>query len=79
MLKGGNVVPHPGHRHRVTPDNEEDYLQEIKELEISMANTKFYSDQSINIILKTGAQKHVNENALIYMLVNDRAYFFRNG
>ncbi len=75
MLKGGNVVPNPGHRHRVTPDDEEDYLQEIKELEISMANTQFYSDQNINIILKTGAQKHVNENALIYMLVNDRAYY----
>ena len=84
MLKGGNVVPNPGHRQRVTPDNEEDYLQEIKELEISMSNTQFYSDQNINIILKTGAQKHINENALIYMLVNDKAYYsfsasFMNG
>lgn len=84
MLKGGNVVPTPGHRHRVTPDEEEDYLQEIKELEISMANTQFYCDQNINIILKTGAQKHVNESAMIYMLLNDKAYYsfsasFMNG
>lgn len=78
MLKGGNVIPTPGHRHKVTQDNEEDYLQEIKELEISISNTQFYRDQNINIILKTGAQKHVNENALIYMLVNDRANYSHN-
>lgn len=75
MLKGGNIVPSHGRRRIVTPDDEEDYLQEIKELEISMANTQFYSDQNINIVLKTGAQKHVNENAIIYMFVNDRAYY----
>lgn len=86
MLKGGNIVPNPGHRHHSTPDDEEDYLQEIQKLEISMAKTQFYLDQSINIILKTGAQKHVNESAskLIYMLINDKAYYafgasFMNG
>lgn len=78
MLKGGNVVSSPRHRHSVTPDNEEDYLQEISELEISMGNMQFYCDQNINIILKTGAQKHVNANALIYMLINDRAYYSFN-
>ena len=84
MLKGGNVAPNPGHRPKATPDNEEDYLQEINDIEISISKTQFYSDQIINIILKTGAQKHVNENALIYMFVNDHAYYsystsFMNG
>lgn len=75
MLKGGNVVPNPGHRHVVTPDNEDDYLQEINDLEISIGKTQFYSDQNINIILKTGAQKHVNDKAMIYMFVNNKAYY----
>lgn len=75
MLKGGNVVPNPGHRHVVTPDNEDDYLQEIDYLEISIGKTQFYCDQNINIILKTGAQKHVNDKAMIYMFVNNKAYY----
>lgn len=84
FLKGGEVVPSPRERHGVTPDNEEDYLQEIKDIEISIGNTQFYSDQNINLILKTGAQKHVNTDAMIYMFLNGKNYYsyqatFMNG
>lgn len=74
-LKGGKVSPSPRTRHHVTPDEEEDYLQEIKDLEISIGDPQYYSDQNINLILKTGAQKHVNENAMIYMMINDHGFY----
>lgn len=75
MLKGGKPSFSKGSRPHVTPDHEEDYAQEIQDFEISIANTTFYCDQNINIILKTGAQKHVNSNALIYMMINGKSNY----
>ena len=77
MLKGGKPSFLKGTRPHATPSPEEDFAQEIQELVISMANTKFYKDQNINIILKTGAQKHVNNSpsTLIYMLVNGKSFY----
>lgn len=74
-LKGGKVVPSPRTRNHSNRDDEEDYLQEIKDLEISIGDPQFYSDQNINLVLKTGAQKHINENAMIYMMINDHGFY----
>lgn len=84
FLKKGNIVPTPGGGRHYKPQPEEDFLDEILEIEITSAKTTFYKDQSVNIVLTTGAQKHVNANALIYGYIDGKANYnatpsFMNG
>jgi len=58
---------------RIIPD--EDYLDHIKSLTLNMSKTTFYIDQIINVVLKTGAQKYVNQAANIYFFVDDKSFY----
>ncbi len=71
LLKTGGLVSTSKSVSHVKPTIDEDYMHEIQELTILNDNNQYYKDQAINIYLKTGAQKHTNEDALIYMLIND--------
>lgn len=75
FLKGGVAIPRGGIGNRLDPTDEEDYLDEIKEIEITTTKNEFYSDQAVNIVLTTGAQKHINRNAFIYAFIDGKANY----
>lgn len=84
FLKGGSAISRGGNGHHYEPSNEEEYLDHIDEISITTSKKTFYSDQSVNIILTTGAQKHINKNALIYAYIDGNANYnftpsFMNG
>ena len=75
-LKNGSLLPSPRNRgHHYTPDDEEIYENEIKSLKITSAKFQFYKDQVVNFVVTTGAQKHVNEAALIYMYIDNKQVY----
>lgn len=84
-LKTGIAIPASGGGHHpVHPMPEEDFLDEITDIEITTTKTTFYKDQTINIVLTTGAQKHVNANSCIYSYIDEKANYnatpsFMNG
>ncbi len=83
-LKKGVILPGGNPGHHYTPQPEEDFLDQITEIEITSAKTTFYKDQSVNIVLTTGAQKHINSNAPIYSYIDGKANYnatpsFMNG
>lgn len=84
FLKGGAALPRGGHGHHQTPTDEEEYLDVINDIEITTTKIEYYKDQAVNIILTTGAQKHMNQNAMIYAYIDGKANYnatpsFMNG
>lgn len=74
-LKGGatlKVNTKTPHEH-IVPD--EEYLDHIEALTLNMAKTTFYIDQIINVVLKTGAQKYVNNAAKIYFFIDGKSFY----
>ena len=83
-LKSGLIIPGGGRGRHYNPRPEEDFLDEITNIEITTTKITFYKDQSVNIVLTTGAQKHVNADAAIYSFVDGKANYnstpsFMNG
>ncbi|MCB9498797.1 MAG: hypothetical protein H6687_02795 [Bacillales bacterium] len=66
----------PGHHYN--PDIEEIYENQITSLVITSAKREFYKDENIIFIVSTGAQKHVNSEAVIYMYIDERAFYDYN-
>ena len=84
FLKGGVALPRGGHGHHQIPTDEEEYLDVINDIEITTTKTEYFKDQAVNIILTTGAQKHINQNALIYAFIDGKSNYnatpsFMNG
>ena len=84
FLKKGTIIPGTSRGHHNSSQPEEDFLDEILDIEITSAKTTFYKDQSVNIVLTTVAQKHVNANALIYSYIDGKTNYnatpsFMNG
>ena len=75
-LKTGTLIPSShSHGHHNNPDDEEIYDDTLKSLEITSAKFTFYKDQSITFVVTTGAQKHINEKAMIYMYIDGTTYY----
>ncbi len=75
-LKNGGLLPSShGKGHRNTPDDEEIYEDEINSLEITSSKRQFYKDQQVSFMVTTHAQKHINEEALIYLYLDDTSFF----
>ena len=73
FLKTGIVLPgKPGHHYNPTP--EEIYEDHIVSLDITSPKREFYKDENIVFVVTTKAQKHVNEEALIYTFLNDKNF-----
>ena len=73
FLKTGTVLPgKPGHHYNPTP--EEIYEDHIVSLDITSPKREFYRDENVVFVVTTKAQKHINEEALIYTFMNDRNF-----
>lgn len=75
-LRNGVLLPSSrenGHKNNET--DEEIYEDEITKLEFTTAKDKFYVDQTINFVVTTGAQRHINEQALIYMYIDGNSFY----
>ena len=73
-----NIKEIPSHRVKGRHNNESDeeiFSDTIEILEITSQKNVFYKDQSINFILTTRAQKHINLNAKIYMYIDDKNFY----
>lgn len=84
FLKGGTVISRTGEGRHYEPDEEIEYSDHIADLCITTTKNTFYADQAVNIVVTTGAQKHINKNALIYAYVDGHANYnftpiFMNG
>ena len=73
MLKGGNVVPNPGHRHRVTPDNEEDYLHlyQFERYVMKVLILKFLHSFSIPLF-----RNYIDQDVLLLKIINEIGFSF---
>lgn len=75
-LKDGTLLSvHHSRGHHYSPDDEDVYEDEIKEIHITSARFNFYKDQSLNFVITTGAQKHINEAAMIYMFIDGKQFY----
>lgn len=75
-LRNGVLLPSSrenGHKNNET--DEEIYEDEITKLEFTTSKDKFYVDQTINFVVTTGAQRHINEQALIYMYIDGNSFY----
>lgn len=70
--EGKMKFTHPSKPHRPKP--RKDYLDHIESLEIVTSREFFYKDEQINIMLSTGADKYVNEQAHIYCYLNGKQF-----
>lgn len=66
------------------PTPEDIYEDHIVSLEITSSRTEFYKDENVVFVLTTKAQKHINEESLIYQYINDKTFYgshksFMNG
>lgn len=71
-LKNGGMVKF---KHPVNPPKprpEKDYEDHIVELTASCSKSKFYRDEEITIIVKTGAEKYVNEQENVDLFMDGR-------
>ncbi len=71
-LKSGNKILNIRHGRHNTPDEEEIYYDTIQTFEITTSKQIFYKNESINIVLTTGAKKSVNDKAKIYMFIDGK-------
>lgn len=72
-LKSGNLLPSTHNQgNHYTPDDEEIYDDHISQLDITSSKRQFYIDQTLNFVVTTKAQKHVNSEAMIYMFIDDK-------
>jgi len=72
FLKSGNKILNINHGNHATPDNEEIYYDTIQQFEITTAKQIFYKNESVNIVLTTGAKKSINDKAKIYMFLDGK-------
>lgn len=73
-LKAGGFIKRGGGGHP-TPNVEDIYYDEIQCLEITTKKDQFKIDEEITIILKTNANKVVNQNAPIYTFLNGKYHY----
>lgn len=73
-LKSGSIVK-GSNGHHYEPENEEIFNNEITSLEITSKKREFYKDENATFIVTTHAQKHINKEAVIYMYINDKAFY----
>ncbi len=75
-LKNSKEIPsHRSKSHYNSESDEEIFSDTIEKLEITSQKNIFFKDQSINFILTTGAQKHINSSANIHMYIDDKTYY----
>jgi hypothetical protein len=74
FLKTGTILPGPTGVHYHTTD-EEIYEDHIVTLDITSDARKFYKDENVKFVVTTKAQKHINEEALIYCFVDGKAFY----
>lgn len=74
FLKIGSVLPGTiGIRYH--PTDEEIYEDHIVTLNITSEAREFYKDENVKFVVTTKAQKHINEEALIYCYIDDKAFY----
>ena len=74
FLKTGTVFPGIS-RSKIEPRGEEIYEDHIVSLDISSAKREFYKDENIIFIVTTKAQKHINQEAVIFLFIDDKAFY----
>ena len=74
FLKTGAILHGPSGRH-YEPSNEEIYEDHIVTLDITSEARKFYKDENVKFVVSTKAQKHINEEAMIYCFIDGSAFY----
>ena len=71
-VKHGGMVKykHPNKPPKPNP-KPKDYADHIVELTIVSTKNEFYKDEEVSFMLKTGAEKYVNQSAHIYAFIDD--------
>lgn len=72
FLKSGNKILNISHGHHITPDSEEIYYDTIQQFDITTSKQIFYKNESVNIVLTTGAKKSVNDKSKICMFIDGK-------
>ena len=73
-LKGGSIL-HGRKGVRTVNPSEEEFFDHITKLEITTTQKTYYRNETVRIIVETGATKSVNENSLIYIYLDGKAYY----
>lgn len=71
-LKAGTSITNSARGNRMTPDNEEIYLDYIDKFEITTTKNEFHKNENFKVVLTTGAKKGVNDQAKIYLFLDDK-------
>ena len=74
FLKTGAFLSGNLGRH-YNPTDEEIYEDHIVMLDITSDARMFYRDENVKFVVTTKAQKHINEQALIYCFIDDGAFY----
>lgn len=70
-VKDGGLVKYRHPTNPPKPKPNKDYADHIEELTIVSTKSEFYKDEEVSFLLKTGAEKYVNQSANIYAYIDD--------
>lgn len=72
-VKNGGLVKYTHPTNPPKPPNQKDYADHVVELTIISNKNEFCKDEEVFFMLKTGAEKYVNQNAHIYAYIDSHA------
>lgn len=72
-MKNGGMVKFTHPSGEPKPSNPVDYADHIVELTLVSPSDKFYMDEEVSFLVKTGAEKYVNQRAKIDVFLDDKS------